>query len=85
DGEIIKHTVTNKKITGTMEITKEDAADGNVKIPDAEFTIYDKGGNEVVKGKTDENGIATFPNLPFGEYTYKETIAPNGYVLNEEV
>ncbi|WP_216638874.1 thioester domain-containing protein, partial [Bacillus cereus] len=26
---------------GTMEITKEDAADGNVKIPDAEFTIYD--------------------------------------------
>ena len=40
-------------------------------------------GKEVVKGKTNEQGIAKF-KLPYGKYTYKETIAPNGYVINEE-
>ncbi len=39
---------------------------------------------EVAKGKTDENGIAKF-KLPYGKYTYKETFAPDGYLLNEEV
>ncbi|HDR4589704.1 TPA: LPXTG cell wall anchor domain-containing protein, partial [Bacillus cytotoxicus] len=27
---------------------------------------------------------AKFEKLPFGKYKYKETIAPNGYLLNEE-
>ena len=35
------------------------------------------------KRKTNEQGIAKF-KLPYGKYTYKETIAPNGYVVNEE-
>ena len=35
------------------------------------------------KRKTDEKGVAKF-KLPYGKYTYKETIAPNGYVINEE-
>ncbi|MFB5547454.1 MSCRAMM family protein, partial [Bacillus cereus] len=48
-----------------------------------EFTIYNEQGKEVVKGKTNEQGIAKF-KLPYGKYTYKETIAPNGYVVNEE-
>ncbi|MEH7459721.1 SpaA isopeptide-forming pilin-related protein [Bacillus sp. JJ1127] len=84
DGDIIKHIVENKKITGTFEITKVDVADGNNKLPDAEFTIYNEAGKEVVKGKTDKNGIAKFEKLPYGKYTYKETIAPNGYLINEE-
>ncbi|GAB6499082.1 Cys-Gln thioester bond-forming surface protein [Bacillus cereus] len=85
DGDILKHIVENKKITGTLEITKVDVADGNNKLPGAEFTIYNEAGKEVVKGKTDENGIAKFEKLPFGKYKYKETIAPNGYLLNEEM
>ena len=30
---------------------------------------------KVVKGKTDDKGIAKFEKLPFGKYTYKETVA----------
>ncbi|PEO87409.1 hypothetical protein CN558_08115, partial [Bacillus wiedmannii] len=71
------------KVEGELEITKVDVADGNTKLPNAEFTIYNEQGKEVVKGKTDEKGVAKF-NLPYGKYTYKETIAPNGYVINEE-
>ncbi|MEK5017391.1 SpaA isopeptide-forming pilin-related protein [Bacillus sp. FSL L8-0315] len=84
DGEIIKQTVKNKKIEGSLEITKVDVADGNNKLPGAEFTIYNEQGQEVVKGKTNEQGIAKFEKLPAGKYTYKETFAPEGYLINEE-
>ncbi|MGE6553483.1 SpaA isopeptide-forming pilin-related protein, partial [Bacillus mycoides] len=84
DGEIIKHIVKDKKIEGSLEITKVDVADGNNKLPGAEFTIYNEKGEEVVKGKTNEQGIAKFERLPYGKYTYKETLAPDGYLINEE-
>ncbi|PEW64419.1 cell wall anchor [Bacillus cereus] len=84
DGQIIKHVVEDKKIEGILEITKVDVADGNNKLPNAEFTIYNEQGQEVVKGKTNEEGIAKFEKLPYGKYTYKETFAPEGYLINEE-
>ncbi|SDZ39135.1 thioester domain-containing protein, partial [Bacillus sp. 166amftsu] len=84
NSKTITLTAKNKPIKGTLIITKVDVADGNNKLPGAEFTIYDKQGKEVVKGKTNEKGIATFEKLPAGKYTYRETIAPDGYVINEE-
>ncbi|MDA2419542.1 VaFE repeat-containing surface-anchored protein [Bacillus cereus] len=83
-GKVIELLAVNHLIKGDLEITKVDVADGNNKLPNAEFTIYNESGKEVVKGKTDDKGIAKFEKLPFGKYTYKETVAPNGYVLNEE-
>ncbi|MCP1394056.1 MULTISPECIES: VaFE repeat-containing surface-anchored protein [Bacillus cereus group] len=83
-GKIIELLAVNHLIKGDLEITKVDVADGNNKLPNAEFTIYNEVGKEVVKGKTDDKGIAKFEKLPFGKYTYKETVAPKGYVLNEE-
>ncbi|OPD59630.1 VaFE repeat-containing surface-anchored protein [Bacillus anthracis] len=83
-GKIIELLAVNHLIKGDLEITKVDVADGNNKLPHAEFTIYNQAGKEVVKGKTDDKGIAKFKKLPFGKYTYKETVAPKGYILNEE-
>lgn len=83
-GKTIMLTAKNKHITGELEISKLDIADGNNKLPNAEFTIFNEQGKEVAKGKTDENGIAKF-KLPYGKYTYKETFAPDGYLLNEEI
>ncbi|OUB84579.1 collagen-binding protein [Bacillus thuringiensis serovar medellin] len=83
-GKIIELLAVNHLIKGDLEITKVDVADGNNKLLNAEFTIYNEAGKEVVKGKTDDKGIAKFEKLPFGKYTYKETVAPNGYILNEE-
>ncbi|MGE7889511.1 VaFE repeat-containing surface-anchored protein [Bacillus cereus] len=83
-GKIIELLAVNHLIKGNLEITKVDVADGNNKLLNAEFTIYNEAGKEVVKGKTDDKGIAKFEKLPFGKYTYKETVAPKGYVLNEE-
>ncbi|MDC2865190.1 SpaA isopeptide-forming pilin-related protein [Bacillus sp. BP-3] len=74
--------VENKRMQGELEISKVDFADHNKKLSNAEFTIYNKQGEEVTKGKTDANGVITF-KLPYGTYTYKETLAPEGYILNE--
>ncbi|MFZ7807591.1 SpaA isopeptide-forming pilin-related protein [Bacillus thuringiensis] len=82
-GKTMELVAKNKQIKGELELTKVDIADGNNKLPNAEFTIFNEKGEEVVKGKTNEQGIATF-KLPYGKYTYKETQAPDGYVLHEE-
>ncbi|MES1050463.1 TQXA domain-containing protein [Bacillus thuringiensis] len=84
NGKKIELIAKNTQIKGSLEITKVDVADGNNKLPNAEFTIYNEQGKEVVKGKTNEQGIAKFEKLPAGKYTYKETLAPQGYVINEE-
>lgn len=84
NNETVKITALNKKITGSLEITKTDVADGNTRLKGAEFTIYDESGKEVAKGQTDDDGVARFDNLPYGKYTYKETVAPNGYEINQE-
>ncbi|PDY47483.1 thioester domain-containing protein, partial [Bacillus pseudomycoides] len=84
NGKKIELIAKNTQIKGSLEITKVDVADGNNKLPGAEFTIYDEKGALVVKGKTNEQGIAKFDKLPAGKYTYKETLAPAGYVINEE-
>ncbi|MCI0767283.1 thioester domain-containing protein [Bacillus sp. TL12] len=83
-GKTIELVAKNQPIKGELEITKVDIANGNTKLPNAEFTIFNEKGEVVVKGKTNEQGIATF-KLGHGKYTYKETIAPDGYVLNEEI
>ncbi|WP_018767637.1 SpaA isopeptide-forming pilin-related protein [Bacillus sp. 105MF] len=84
NSKTITLTAKNKPIKGTLIITKVDVADGNNKLPGAEFTIYNEKGEEVVKGKTNEQGIAKFEKLPAGKYTYKETFAPQGYLINGE-
>lgn len=82
-GEIATITAENQPIYGELEITKVDVADGNVKLPHAEFEIRNEKGDMVAKGKTNEQGIAKF-KLGYGKYTYKETVSPDAYRLNEE-
>ncbi|MCQ6341057.1 VaFE repeat-containing surface-anchored protein [Bacillus cereus] len=82
-GEMATITAENQPIYGELEITKVDVADGNVKLPHAEFEIRNEKGDMVEKGKTNEQGIAKF-KLGYGKYTYKETVSPDGYRLNEE-
>lgn len=73
---------TNKPITGEIEITKTDIADGKP-IAIVGFRIKDANGKTVVEGYTDENGIAKF-TLRYGKYTYSEFKAANGYIANTE-
>ena len=78
--EIELGNLENKPITGELELTKLDVSTGK-SLPNAGFRIKDMEGNTVVEGYTDEYGIARF-TLGYGEYTYEEFAAPEGYLLD---
>ncbi len=63
-----------KKDIGTKEILK-----------DAEFTRWDQDGNVIEVKRTDENGIVEFKLFQGEINTAKETDAPLGYLLSEEI
>lgn len=72
----------NQPITGKLEITKKDVADGSL-LPNAGFRVKDEDGNIVATGRTDKDGIAAF-TLRYGKYTYQEYDAPEGYLIDEK-
>ena len=79
--EIVKCEMTDKKITGKLQITKKDASTGAL-LPNTTFAIYDNNGKVVAKGKTDKNGIFEFGPLEYGKYFYQEIEAPKGYNID---
>lgn len=84
-GELIKITATNKVKEGEVDFSKTDVSTGEL-IEGATIEIngleeHNKHINiEFVSTKEE-----TRFKLPIGKYEFKETIAPEGYVLNEEV
>ncbi|MGG0358511.1 SpaA isopeptide-forming pilin-related protein [Bacillus tropicus] len=81
--EVVKQEVTNEKVTGQFEVVKVDANDKTKLLSGAEFEVY-KDGKKVAELKTDESGKVMSPKLPLGEYTVKETKAPEGYKLSNK-
>lgn len=77
-------TISDNVIKGTVSIHKtgEDKNTEEGKIVDlkgAVFTVYNRNNEEVAVMTTDENGKATSPFLPYGNYIVKETSVPEGY------
>ena len=55
----------------------------NKPLEGATFCVKDENGQIVADGKTDKDGMIVFENLPFGNYTYREVYAPDGYKLDD--
>ncbi|MGU8577992.1 SpaA isopeptide-forming pilin-related protein [Clostridium perfringens] len=83
--QTIEITHSNRIIKGRVAINKFDSEFNDLKLKDAEFTIYDKNDNEVDKLITDENGYDESIDLNYGDYYMKETKAPVGYKLSDKV
>ena len=81
---VVYKTITNTKILGKINILKVDSTDEGVKLPGAVFEVKDSEGTVVDKITTDENGVGTSKELPYGSYTVAEVSAPSGYELSEE-
>ena len=79
--QVYKFTPTNDK--SSVTITKTDVTTGKP-VKGAEITIFDKNGDEVGKYVTDENGKTVIEGLKPGKYTFKESVHPEGYILNTE-
>ncbi len=84
ENKIAKETVTNKKIRGTLEITKLD--DSRVAIEGVKFNILASDKKTVIETlTTDKSGHATTKKLDKGTYYYQETEVPDGYVKDDEI
>ncbi|CAM2079500.1 MAG: SpaA isopeptide-forming pilin-related protein [uncultured Clostridium sp.] len=85
DGQVIEITATNKVKEGEVDFSKTDVSTGEL-IEGA--TIH-------IKGQDEQNSHIDFEfvstneetrfKLPVGRYEFSETVAPEGFVLNEEV
>ncbi|WP_430538055.1 SpaA isopeptide-forming pilin-related protein [Clostridium perfringens] len=83
--QTIEITHANRIIKGRVAINKFDNEFTDLKLKDAEFTIYDTNDNEVDKLITDENGYDESIDLNYGDYYMKETKAPVGHKLSDKV
>ncbi len=72
----------NEKQTGSLRIVKVEKGT-NKPLEGATFCVKDENGQIVADGKTDKDGMIVFENLPFGNYTYREVYAPDGYKLDD--
>ena len=80
DTYIVEKTldIVNKKIKcDIVYISKE-------KIKGIKIEVYDEKGNKVYEDTTNDEGIITIKNLPYGKYKIKQIKVPNGYILNED-
>lgn len=75
--------VMNDIKTSTINITKSQLGNNEIKVPNAEYSLYLENGEIYKVGITDENGVIVMDNIPYGKYILRETAAPEGYALNE--
>lgn len=82
NGAVVEIEIANKLIHGNVQLTKVDANYPDHHLSGAEFEIYQNG--ELI-GKMEElsDGVYEMDNLPYGDYTLKETKAPEGFYLDD--
>lgn len=83
DGSIIGDC-TIKDERDTVIISKIDVttAEG---VPGAKIEVMDENGNIIASGFSDENGFFGFQRPKPGKYFFHEVVAPDGFILNEEL
>ncbi len=83
DGAIVKKTMTDKKIKGTLEFSKVDTKENP--MPNILIEVYNANtGKLIFAGRTNEDGKITLSDLEYGEYYIIEKETAKGYLLSEE-
>jgi hypothetical protein len=79
---VVELEVKNHKKTGQIKVIK---TDGNTRKPleGVVFEVFDADGKVVATLVTDKDGTAITGLLPYGDYTVKEKLAKEGYVLDD--
>ena len=81
DGAVIE--ITNKLIRGSVQLTKVDKNYPDHHLSGAIFEVY-RDGKLVDQMEELSDGVYKLDNLPYGDYTLKETEAPKGFFLDEK-
>ena len=84
NGEVVKATMKDEDIKGTLEFTKTDISE-STPLPETLVEIHNAVNDDIVfSGRTNLDGKITIEDLVYGKYYILEKEAPEGYVLNEE-
>lgn len=83
--ETINIRTVNEKIRGNVTITKIDEEYPDNRLSGAEFTVYsdEKYENKIGILSETEKGVYLLENLEYGKYFLKETVAPDGFIIDE--
>lgn len=79
---VVSGTITFTNDPSEAVIHKTDLTSG-APIPGAKIVIYDSKNTVYTEKITDANGNITLGSIPAGKYTFQETVAPKGYILDE--
>lgn len=74
----------NQWVKGKVKLRKTDTESGK-QVAGATYAIYNQRGQELERLVTTATGYVESGYLRFGQYTVKEVIAPDGYVLDNTV
>lgn len=83
DEQVITIALENFIIRGNITLTKVDADYPENKLTGATFEVYDAEMNLVGNLTEDSEGIYSMYELAYGKYFVKETVAPEGFRLDE--
>ena len=84
NGEVIKATMKDEDITGTLEFTKVDFSTEQP-LPNTLIEIYNAETDELIfSGRTDDKGMIVIDKIKYGKYYIIEKEAPEGYQINNE-
>lgn len=76
--------VINRPIKGSLKIVKVDSFN-NTPLEGVGYRLFNSDGEQVEEGYTNENGELVFEGLRYGDYSYQEFKAPEGFVLDDTV
>ena len=83
NGAVVEIEITNKLIRGSVQLTKVDKDYPDHHLSGAVFGVY-RDGKLVGQMEELSDGVYKLDDLPYGDYTLKETEAPKGFVLDEK-
>lgn len=85
-GNVITEIVNEPEIKDiNLEFEKVDSKNTENKLNGAEFTLTAEDGEFLKTATSDENGKVIFEKISEGIYVLKETKAPQGYLVSEEI
>ena len=92
DGTVVEVEIINTVIRGNVQLTKTDKDYPDNTLAGAEFEVYEDAngnkkldGDDVLLGELQElsGGVYQMDSLVFGGYFVKETVAPQGFFLDD--
>lgn len=76
--------VVNRPIKGSLKILKVDSFD-NIPLEGVGYRLFNSDGEQIAEGFTNKDGELFFEGLRYGNYSYQEFEAPEGFVLDDTV